>query len=93
MAKQRVFVVDDDETIRESLKAYFEEAGFEVATWDGDRPTMASTFSRHSNPGPCVAPDGRPGWLKELRRAGNAPVIAARAGARRLTGCSARDGR
>ncbi len=79
MAKQRVFVVDDDETIRESLKAYFEEAGFEVATaGDGETAlTMASTFQPDIVILDLVLPqmDGLD-VLKELRRAGNAPVIA-----------------
>lgn len=79
MAKQRVFVVDDDETIRESLKAYFEEGGFEVATvGDGDTAlAMASSYQPDIVILDLVLPqmDGLD-VLKELRRAGNVPIIA-----------------
>lgn len=79
MSKQRVLVVDDDDSVREMLSDYFGKSGFEVTcAADG---VQALTAAQEFHPDLVVLDIMLPEMdglevLKEVRRMGSVPVIA-----------------
>jgi two-component system alkaline phosphatase synthesis response regulator PhoP len=73
-----VLVVDDEQKIVKTVRAYLEKAGYRVVT-AGDGQTALTVF-RHEKPGLVILDLGLPGLdgldvARSLRRDGNVPII------------------